>query len=270
MNQPQMIPLLVLLLGLGIHIVVETIILTIALFIMIKLQKLNYNFLGLLGTAGLASALDVILDLVFGYFLGGYLGTYLSTPIVVIVLFICIAKLTEADPVDVTFTIVVGYAVYFVLNLWLFAAFMPSLSHDEEDTGTAALGAEYQSEYESPRTNRPAIAIPPTNPPAGKITPPAKAPDTIGTAAISNGPAPVSPAKVPVKGFSLKGIIGGAKPSAAINTGVKTYTLFEGDTLTMETAQGKVDVRCDKLETNKVLLDISGEPVTLLLPAARR
>jgi hypothetical protein len=255
-----------LLIGLGVQIIVETIILFIALWIMIKLQKLNYTFLGLLGTAALTSALDVILRLILNPWLGIFLAPYVSRPIVVVVLFLCIKKLTEADPVDVAFTIVVGYAVYFCLNLWLLGALMPSASPAEEDTRPAALDAEYQPA----KTNRPVMPPPTTKKVATNAVTPAKVPEKIRTAAISNGPAPANPATKTVKGFSLKGIISGGKPSAMINTGVKTYTLFEGDTLTMETAQGKVDVRCDKLETNKVVLDIAGEPVTLSLPAARR
>jgi len=274
MNPLQMIPLLILLLGLGVNIVIEAIILTIALWIMIKLQKLNYHFLGLLGTAGLVSALDVILGLIFGHFLGGWLGSYLARPIVVIVLFICISKLTEADLVDVTFTIVVGYAVYFCLNLFLLAALLPTPGQAEEASGVPAYETERQPEFQPAKTNRVptpvAPAIRPTNRAAAKVAAPAKVPEKTLTAAVSNAPAPAGAgAKIP-RGFSLKGIIGGSTPSAMISTGARTYTIFQGDTLTMETADGKVDVRCEKLEADKVHLNIGGESVVLSLPAAKR
>jgi hypothetical protein len=263
------IPLLV---GLGVQIVVETIILTIALWIMIKLQKLNCRVLGLLGAAALTSALDEILSLVFGHFFGLYLASYISTPIVVAVLFFCIRKLTEADPVDVSFTIGVGYAVWFVLNLWLMGTLMGDLRphYAGEDQEPPAPDAVSQPEHQPPKTNRPAAPSPMTNRAAVKAAPPAKTPEKAPTAVISNAPAPANPVAMIPKGFSLKGIISGGKPSAMINTGVRTYTLFEGDTLTMETASGKIDVRCEKLETDRVILDIDGEPLTLLLPAAKR
>jgi hypothetical protein len=263
-----MTPWIFLLIGLGVQIIVEAIILFVALWIMIKVQKLEYTFLGLLGTAALTSALDEILNQVLGHFLGGYLASYLSTPIVVIVLFICIAKLTQAEPVDVTFTIVVGYAVWFCLNLWLMGALMGDLrpGYAGEDSDIPPPEAEYQP----PKTNRPVMPPPLTNKPAGKVVAPAKAPEKIATAVNSNGPATASPAPKTVKGFSLKGIITAGNPSAMIYTGVRTYTIFQGDSLTMETASGKVTVRCDKLETNKVVLDIDGEPVTLSLPAVKR
>lgn len=259
-----------LLVGLGITIIVETIILTIALWLMIKIQKLNYHFLGLLGAAALTSALDEILDQVLGHFLGGYLASYVSTPIVVIVLFICIAKLTKAEPVDVSFTIGVGYAVWFVLNLWLMGALMGDLSPSARYAGEDQDTPPPEVKYQAPKNNRPAMSIPPTNPPAGNVAPPAKAPEKTASTGNSNGLVPASPVTKTVKGFSLKGIINAGNPSAMINTGVRTYTIFQGDSLTMETASGKVTVRCDKLETNKVVLDIDGEPVTLSLPAARR
>jgi hypothetical protein len=269
-----MTPWMLLIVGLGITIFVETIILAAALWIMIKIQKLNYNVLGLLGTAALTSAVDETLNLVLGHLLGDYLASYVSTPIVVVVLSICVAKLTEADPVDVAFTIVVGYAVWFCLNLWLLGSLLgdlrPSASHAEDDMGSATMGMEFQPENPPPKTNRLAISVPPTNPMAAKVAAPAKAPEKIATTTATNAPAPARPAAKAPKGFSLKGIISGGSPSAMINTGVRTYTVFQGDSLTMDAAGGPVTVRCITMETNRVVLDIDGEPVTLSLPVARR
>jgi hypothetical protein len=261
-----------LLVGLVVTIVAETITLTLALWIMIKLQKLNYHFLGLLGAAALTSAVDEISSRVLGYFLGIYLASYVSTPIVVAVLFLCIKKLTEADPVDVSFTIGVGYAVYFCLNLWLLASLMGDLRphYAGEDQEPPSPEAVSRPETPPPKTNRPVTPPPMTNKAAGKVAPPAPAPEKTATTVNSNGPVPATPGTSIPKGFSLKGIISGSKPSATISTGVRTYTLFEGDTLTMETANGRIDVRCDKLETDRAILDIGGEPLTLLLPAAKR
>jgi hypothetical protein len=272
MNQSQMTSWIPLLVGLVVTIVAETIILTVALWIMIKFQKLNYHFLGLLGAAALTSALDEILGRVLGHFLGIYLASYVSTPIVVAVLFLCIKKLTEADPVDVSFTIGVGYAVYFCLNLWLLAALMGELrpGYAGEDRDIPSPEAVSRPEQLPPKTNRPVTPSPMTNKLAGKVAPPAPAPEKAATAVNSNGPVPATPVTKIPKGFSLKGLISGSKPSAMINTGVRTYTLFEGDTLTMETANGRVDVRCEKLEADRAILDIGGEPLILLLPAAKR
>ena len=260
---------LFLLIGLGVQIVVETIILTLSLWIMIKVQKLNYNVPGLLGTAALTSAVDEISTLVLSHFLGGYLASYVSTPIVVVVLAVCIHKLTEADPVDVTFTIVVGYAVWFCLNLFFFAALMgdlsPSARYAEEDHNAM----EPEAEYQAVETNRPAPPALKTNKVAGNVAPPTKPAIPSASAGDTDNPAPANSANVSARGLTLKGIIGGAKPSAMIATGVRTYTFFEGDFLTVDTAEGKVDVRCEKLETNRVLLNVAGESLTLSLPGAK-
>ncbi len=243
-----------LLLGLVIKVGVETVILAIALWIMIKLQKLNYHVLGLLGAAALTSALDEILSLVLGHFLGDYLASYISTPIVVGVLFFCIAKLTEADHVDVFFTIGVGYAIWFVLNLWLLGALMGDLrpSHFAENNQKAM-----ETESEPAETNLTEEAVAPTNHPVAH------------GAAAAQPAAPAPAAARTVKGFSLKGIIAGSKPSAMISTGSKTYTLFQGDSLLMETAGGNVTVHCDQLTQDRVTLNVGGETVTLALPGAK-
>ena len=108
----------------------QTVFLTVALWIMIKLQSLNYNFLGLLGAAALASVLDRVLELTVGHFLGIYFSSYVTTPIVVAVLFACLKKVTQADRTDVCFTIGVGYAVWFVINLFFMGALMGDLRGD--------------------------------------------------------------------------------------------------------------------------------------------
>ena len=115
-----------------VEFVVQMAFLFAALWIMIKIQKLNYNFPGLLGSAALVSGLDRALDTVLGHFLGNYLATYISAPVTLVVLIICIAKVTRADRVDVLFTIVVGYALMFGMNLWLFGALRVICGHPPE------------------------------------------------------------------------------------------------------------------------------------------
>ena len=110
-----------------IEFAVQTAFLFVVLWIMIKVQKLDYNFPGLLGTAAIVSGLDRVLDTVLGHFLGIYLANYISAPIILVVLIICVSKVTHADRVDVMFTIVVGYALMFGMNLWLFGALLGDL-----------------------------------------------------------------------------------------------------------------------------------------------
>src|SRR5258708_27284030 len=105
-----------LLLGLSIHLAMQTVFLVAALWIMIKLQKLNYNFLGLLGAAALASAIDLI-----------PLPFHIASLISCAVLLFCVTKVTGAEYVDVKFTVFVGYALWFGMNLWLVGTLLGDL-----------------------------------------------------------------------------------------------------------------------------------------------
>src|SRR5215467_4003207 len=105
-----------LLVGLLIHFAVQTVFLMAALWIMIKLQKLNYNFLGLLGSAALASLIDLI-----------PLPFHIASIISCAVLLYCITKVTQAESIDVKFTVFIGYALVFGMNLWLFATVLGDL-----------------------------------------------------------------------------------------------------------------------------------------------
>src|SRR5258706_10008724 len=84
---------------------VQTVFLLLAFWIMIKLQGLNYHFLGLLGVAALVGGLDQILDTILGHYLGFYLATSISGPIILAAAFIGINKVTGADKTDVMFTV---------------------------------------------------------------------------------------------------------------------------------------------------------------------
>src|SRR5258707_3445595 len=90
---------------------VQTVFLLAALWLMIKLQKLNYNFLGLLGAASLASAIKLI-----------PLPFHIADLISCAALLFCISKVTGAEYIDVKFTVVIGYALLFCMNLRLFSA----------------------------------------------------------------------------------------------------------------------------------------------------
>jgi len=279
-------------LGLVIEVAIQTVFLTAALWIMIKLQRLDYHFLALLGSAVLACVLEKILDIVLDPFLGIVLGSYISTPIVVIVLLVCIAKVTQADHVDVVFTVGVGYALLFAMNLWLMGTLMgdlrPSTRHAVEEPVAAEMEVEDQA---AAKTNQPAVTVPAANKATEKNAAGGKSPGknepTSSTKPLPavrpqdksaptatrppgnpNGPVPAELVKETARGFSLKGIISSGKPSAMIYSGVKTYTVFPGDSLAMETVNGKITVRCEQLDKDKVVLNIAGEQVTLSLSGA--
>ncbi len=154
-----------------IEFAIQTAILLGLLWGMIKIQKLDqrfeYNFLGLLGSAALATGLDQILQLTVGRFLGIYFASYITTPIVVTVLLLCLKKVTQAPYVDVVFTVAISYALLFGVNLFILGSLMgdlrpPARNPDEFEVVTQQ--QEIKTEYQAAiKTNLPA---PKTNPPA--------------------------------------------------------------------------------------------------------
>ena len=78
----------------AIEFAVQAVFMTAALWMMIKIQSLNYTFLGLLICGALSSAIDII----------PHFGHYLAVP----TLYVCVARMTRADVFpDAVFTVVV-------------------------------------------------------------------------------------------------------------------------------------------------------------------
>src|SRR5256885_13599730 len=92
---------------------IRTFFLLLALWLMVKIQKFQYNFPGLLGSAALASALDMI----------PYFGHFLAVP----VLYICLLKVTREDLTGVVFTAGISYALVFAMNLFVLGSLTGSL-----------------------------------------------------------------------------------------------------------------------------------------------
>ncbi|MGA2854158.1 MAG: hypothetical protein ABSE90_08520 [Verrucomicrobiota bacterium] len=279
--------------SLAIEIAIESVFLTVALWIMIKLQNLEYKFTGLIFSAFLACGLNSILTYFLEPWFQDFAG-FMSAPVYFIVLFVCVSKATQAEIVDVVFTVVVGGAIMFVMNLWLIGALMGDLRPSAMQARNEPFGdvdGGHPAAVETNRPNRLAPVIQTTNKAKTKNTiggkSPAK-PETANSttpppaagardksaatpaqpAANLNGPVPVERVGETIKGFSLKGIVGGGKPSAMIYTGVKTYTVFQGDSRSMETPNGMITVRCEQLGKDRVALNIAGQQVTLSLPGA--
>jgi len=134
--------------ALTIAYVSRLVLLTFLLWIMIKLQKLNYNLLGLLGAAALGSALDMI----------PYFGHYLAVP----VLYLCIWKVTQCSLMpDAIFTVVVAYALMFAVEVMLITGLTPSLSRsstpsDEPEPPVAVAPATVPEPADQSDDNAPA------------------------------------------------------------------------------------------------------------------
>ena len=210
----------------------RTAVLTLLLWLMIKLQKLNYFFLGLLGSAALACALDTI----------PYFGHYLAVP----VLYFCIWKVTQASLVpDAIFTVVIAYALMFAVKVLLFTALIgdlrPHIRGDEND--------ELRSEV--------AAAQPP--PPAG-VSPPA-----------TNQNAAASPAKVPAKSTDeilkdvvVKGVTrNGDKSMVLISSNKKNYTLTMGQLTLVQTPAETLHLRLVNVSETWATVEVNGEAAYL-------
>src|SRR6266478_5264883 len=74
----------------SIRFVISTAFLLLALWLMVKIQRFQYNFPGLLGAAALAGGLDMI----------PYVGHFLALP----ALYFCLIKVTREDMTGVVFT----------------------------------------------------------------------------------------------------------------------------------------------------------------------
>src|SRR5437867_11328489 len=137
-----------LLVRLSLTFAIQTVFLFIALLVMIKIQKLEWNFLDLLVAAVVGSGLDMI----------PFVGHYLA----VIALWFCIKKTTNGDLFpDVAFTVGIGYALVFCMNLFVIGSLMGELrpSHRQTDLAPPEMDAVSDDE---PETDQPPEATEPT------------------------------------------------------------------------------------------------------------
>lgn len=240
---------------------------TALLWMMIKLQNLNYNLLGLLGSSLLASALDYI----------PVVGCYIGWAALVI----CLWKCTGADIApDVLFTVGVAGALMFCVNLFVIGWLMGNLSvispsladygpgdstemsaaidddDDDDSEGDAAIGA----------TPKPAAkAVAPTPKPAAKTggwfrtsTPPA-APATTTTS--SSQDASALSTQLTIKGI----IVSPSQKSALIAHGRQIHDVRLGESFAINSDKGRVTLVCEDITHSAVVLTADGARVKLTL-----
>ncbi len=228
---------------LGIKFVIETAFLTVALWGLVKLQKLQFNFPGILAAAAVATVLDMI----------PLVGHYLAIP----ALCLCMMKVTREDLGGIIFTIGVSYALTFGMNLFLMGALLGNLSVLARSNQPVLPDTELVGDDES-FTNDMADAKP-----AG-----------VQTAANKNPATEARPEEQPtqpvqgnslsqaIPGMVVKGIIKGAKSSTVmLSMGTKSYSLFEGDSVKIEAAPGKPTVTLVKVNNNSVVLKVDGKEI---------
>lgn len=244
---------------------VQTAFLFAGLWVMILIQKLNYNFLLLLGAAALSSGLEMGLNQLVGT---TYFGSSVSTPIIVGTLAFCILKITQAEPIDVAYTVGVGYALMFCLNLWLLGSLLGDLRPDFATTA-GSYSTESMSEDEASISDEDEAETSSNTNAQRTVLPSKPVPGRVGENKVAGGPRPQGGAMHSniTKAWTVKSVIdNSANSSVVIDTGVKSYTLFVGDRQSMNTPKGTVAARFDGLVEKRVVLTVDGEQVKLAFP----
>jgi len=197
-------------------------VLTLALWVMVKLQKLNYFFLGLLASAALASALDLI----------PYVGHYLAFP----VLYFCIWKVTKASLMpDAVFTVAIAYALMFAVQVLLLTALLPPLHPLVTEDSLLApkpprLADPIPAFVVVKRTNQPA-------PPVDRKT----ADDWL-------------------KEVAFKGVTeNGAKSSLLLQANQSLYSLELNQRTTVKTGTGSCEMMLVNVSDNWATVEVNGE-----------
>jgi hypothetical protein len=225
--------------GFAIEWAIQTVFLTIALWVLVKLQKFQFTFLGLLGSAAVASVFDLI----------PLVGHYLA----VTALFLCMMKATREDRFSLIFTVGVSYALTFGMNLFLLSSLMGDLNNLRvKARGRDAVPSTFQPfETDDLYMND---TVQTTNATSEKTAVDAK---PLGASSASSQPEKPN-------GLELRGIINGPKAaSVMISAGSKTYSLFPGDTVHAEIETGTQEIRLLKVIKNTAVLSVDGQEVRL-------
>lgn len=218
--------IVVLTIALAITFLFRFVALFVFLLVMIKIQKLNFSWLPLIGSAALASMLDMI----------PFVGHFIAVP----VLLLCIWKVTggELFP-DASCTVGLSYACMRCLG-WILLAYAPA-------PHLAAAHDDFAEE-----TNSPSVAIVQTT---NDVAPADPAP-----------PAPVTPPSGVAAAISVKGISRGINESmVTIQYGKKDYIISLGEGTTISTKEGPATVRFVKANANDVTLSVRGQEVAYAL-----
>jgi hypothetical protein len=248
--------------GLSLGIAGQTVFLTVALWIMLKIQGFDRNVFGLIGAAALASALDRI--------------PYVGIEISLVVLLLCITKLIHARTfTDAIFTVGISYAITFAFNMFVITMLMADLRPSAKVR--ARIAEAIAAARAAAQTNEPAG----TNAAPAKVEPTTAAVAAPQIPATTNAAAPVPAPDLVVdtnrlnsvrlagdifKQFFVKGVSQGATISIAmISNGTKNYDLAAGDTIQLPTSDGKfVAVKCESVAEGRVLISVEGVQTTLL------
>jgi len=217
---------------------VQWVVYTVLLWFMLKIQKLNYNVLGLLGSSALATLIGLI----------PVVGTYLGWAALVI----CLWKVTGADIApDVLFTVGIAGALMFCFNLFLLGTMMGEIRPDLVLKARESVDSENRDVHEEGDDE-------PDDAPSGKRS-------LSSPAMVRNEATVSSPNGIVLKGVALKA----SSAMAMIHDGARLHTLGTGEVFIVHSPQGRMKYRCLEITDAAVLVsDEQGEKFRLQVKAA--
>jgi hypothetical protein len=238
--------------------VVKWLVYTGLVWIMIKIQKMQYNALGLFGATALAVALQFV----------PVAGNYLSWAALVY----CLWLVTRADIApDIAFTVAIPGAIMFCLNLWAFSALMGEIRPDLKYANRDAVKHEAKANTNETKLSGPAKVLGAARDLVKKIgeraqtnvdfsTPPALA--KTGTTPLPSQVKPLGNSRL--KGVALKGItLDAQNPTAMVTAQGHFFTVGQGEEVTIPLSEGKISMRCDLIEKNGVTVTVNGDQYML-------
>lgn len=204
---------------------IRFVLLMVGLLVMVKVQDFDFHWLPLIGSAVLASALDLI----------PLVGHFIAVP----VLYLCVWKSVRCDSYkDATFTVGISYALVRSAT-WILAAYVPT-GNIHPQTVQDGFGDD---------TNLMAVAqMQSTNQLAQMDSPPAEETGKINT-------------DISVSGISR--IANSAM--VTIQAGRKSYILSLGEGTTISTDKGTVRVHFLEVGVHDVTLDVGGQKIKYAL-----
>jgi len=209
---------------------IHSTLLTLFLWIMIKLQKLDHNWLGLIGSALLAGGLDMV----------PHYGHFIAVP----VLYICIARVTRASLFpDAAFTVVISYALMFLLNMIILTAITPDLAENFRHSKTESDAVVADDKI---KTNIPPITAAKTNAAAAMTVHP-------------TAPAPTSVDDF-MKIITVQAVtMNGSSSSITFQLDDRHYTIVRGQAVALITGGKSFHVTLKDVSQDTVTLDVNGE-----------
>lgn len=199
---------------------------------MLRIQKLNYNVLGLFGSS-LAATLVAFIP---------YGGSYLSY----VVLVLCLWKCTGAEIApDILFTVGIAGALMFCVNLFVIGSLMGQLRPDLAANARDGFGPPETTETEFEATAE-------LDEGDETATNSAQATPGAPTNGAAQGPESLHAAAGPLV---LKGLtLNSKRPSAMISDGSHVYTVFPGESFTATVGSAEARYRCDEISRTGVAL----------------